>query len=179
MKEFYWNSERSMLLCEDLSTGEVVRFIDLQRSFIVRADKRIAELYPETYLALSEWCGHGTGHEYGRVYQFCACNFASKDGRPDIDEDFNFIIERVSCPIRHICKRGICHPQLANAISSRERDVIRLFIDYTEEEIAERLFISPATVHNHITRIYTKLGFSGKTAPKQLVDYAHRMKIIN
>lgn len=179
MKEFYWNTERSMLLCEDLQTGHVTRFIDLSRAFLIKADKRIAELYPETYQSLSEWCGNGPGHEYARVFQFCACNFSAKDGKPDIDDDYNFTPEKVSCPIRHKCKKGICCPQLSTRISPREKDVILLFVEYTEEEIAERLFISPATVHNHINRIYEKLGFKGKTAPKMLVDYAHRMKLVN
>ncbi len=178
MKEFYWNQDKSVLLCEDIKTGEVFRFIDLPRSFLIRADRRILELYPETHKALCEWCGAGPGQEYARVYQFCACNFSSKDGRPDIDEDFNFIQEKVSCPIRHSCKRGICNPQLTSDISSREMDVIRLFSLYTEEEIAERLFISPTTVHNHVTHIYTKLGFTGKAAPKMLVEYGVRNNII-
>ena len=178
MKEFYWNHDRSMLLCEDITSGEVLKFIDLPRSFLIHADKRINELFPDTYKSLCEWRGNGTGHEYARVYQFCACNFSSKDGRPDLDEDFNFIPERVSCPIRHICKKGICNPQLDNNLSSREIDVIRLFASFTEEEIAERLFISPATVHNHITHIYSKLGFTGKAAPKMLVEYGIRNRII-
>ncbi len=178
MKEFYWNQGKTMLICEDIKTGDVVKFIDLPRGLLIQADHRIKELYPETHRLLCDWCGTGPGHEYARFYQFCACNFSSKDGRPDIDEDFNFIPEKVSCPIRHTCKRGICNPQLTTDISSREMDVIRLFSSYTEDEIAERLFISSATVHNHITHIYSKLGFTGKAAPKMLVEYGVRNNII-
>lgn len=178
MKEFYWNQDKTMLMVENIKTSEVTRFIDLPRTFLIKADRRISELYPEAYNSLCDWCGTGTGHEYARVYQFVACNFSAKDGYPDLDEDFNFIPEKVSCPIRHTCKRNVCNPMLSSILSQRETDVIRLFAAYTEEEIAERLFISPSTVHNHVTHIYTKLGFAGKAAPKMLVEYGMRNNII-
>lgn len=178
MKEFYWNTGRNMLICEDLSTGDITQFSALGRSFLIEADARIRDNYPDVYAELCQWIGDGPGKEYGRVYQFCSCNFSQKDGLPDVDDDFNFITEVVSCPVRHQCRWHICRPVLTRSLSCREIEVIRLFVKFTEEEIADRLFISPATVHNHITRIYQKLGFSGPTAPKQLVEYAYKSKII-
>jgi len=178
MKEFYWNQDRSLLLCEDLNTGNVTKFTDLKRSFVIEADRKIKSLFPETYIELSEWIGSGPGKEYGRVYQFCACNFSTKDGRADIDDDFNFIPETVSCPIRHYCKRNICRLVYTSELSEREKEIVVLISRHTEEEVSILLFISPATVHNHVTRIYTKLGISGPEAMKELIHYAYKSKLI-
>ncbi len=178
MKEIYWNSNRDMLLLEELtSNGKIERFDQIAHSFFVKADRKIAADYPEQYEELIEMFP-GIGREYQRVYQFCACNFSDKDGHPDIDDDFNFILERVSCPIRHSCKRTTCKPVLVSKLSVRELEIIPLFVKYDEDEIAERLFISSHTVHNHIKNIYTKLSFSGDTAAKRLVSYAHKNKLV-
>jgi len=180
MKEIYWNTAKDMLLIEDLKTGEVKRFDELPRSFFVGIDAKIKDLYPAQHEELCQQIG-STGCEYGRVYQFCACNFSTKDGTPDIDDDGNFIFERVSCPIRHLCKLNTCKAKVSGKLSERELQVLALFArGFSEEEIGERLFISRATVHNHTTHIYTKLNFTGKTNPdRHLVAYACRNKLIN
>ena len=179
MKEIYWNTGKNMLLMEDLSGGSVTRFDELSRSFIVKLDEKIKEYYPDQYEELCNIIGM-VGFEYGRVYQFFACNSSIKDGNADIDEDFNFILEKVSCPIRHTCKRTTCKAQVTGKLSEREIQVIALFVKgFTEEEIAERLFISKSTVHNHTTHIYTKLGLTGSTNPDRLlVSYAIRNKLV-
>lgn len=165
-----------MLLLEDLKSGLVERFDRLPHSFFKRLDNKVKSDYPEQWEELDQMFP-GIGREYQRVYQFCACNFSEKDGQPDIDDDFNLILERVSCPVRHICKRSTCRPVLTSVLSNREHEIIPLFVAHSEDEIAERLFISPNTVHNHINNIYTKLGFKGKSAPKQLVAYAFKKKL--
>lgn len=179
MKEIYWNTSKDMLLMEDLQTGSVTRFDELSRSYIITLDKKIREVYPDQHEELCNIVGR-VGCEYGRVYQFFACNSSMKDGHPDIDEDFNFILERVSCPIRHACKRTTCKAQVTGKISEREIQVIALFVKgFSEEEIAERLFISKSTVHNHTTHIYSKLGLTGTTNPDRLlVAYALKYKIV-
>jgi DNA-binding CsgD family transcriptional regulator len=48
-------------------------------------------------------------------------------------------------------------------LSSREREVALLAANgLTSREIAERLFVSKRTVDNHLQRIYTKLGVTGR-----------------
>lgn len=50
------------------------------------------------------------------------------------------------------------------ALSQREREVLELVADgLTNREIAERLFISPVTARNHVSRILTKLGLENRT----------------
>ncbi|MFO7310854.1 MAG: response regulator transcription factor [Bacillota bacterium] len=49
-------------------------------------------------------------------------------------------------------------------LSLRERDVLRLIAKgLSNHEIAQRLFISPHTVKNHVSRIYQKLGVDDRT----------------
>lgn len=180
MKEIYWNASRDMLILEDLNSGTTTRFDQLPRTFFVEQDKRVLENYPAQHEELLSTIG-GTGCEYGRFYQFAACNFSTKDGNPDIDDDGNFILERVSCPVRHHCKRITCKAQVSGKLSDREIQVIKLFAaGFSEDEMAIRLFISKATVHNHITHIYTKLDFTGRINPdRHLVAYAFKNNLLN
>ncbi|MEV4639300.1 LuxR C-terminal-related transcriptional regulator [Actinoplanes sp. NPDC049548] len=49
------------------------------------------------------------------------------------------------------------------ALTVRERQVAELAADGARSrEIADRLFLSPRTVENHLQRVYTKLGVSGR-----------------
>ncbi|MFS8582306.1 MAG: response regulator transcription factor [Limnochordales bacterium] len=49
-------------------------------------------------------------------------------------------------------------------MSARELEVLCLIAKgYTNQEIARRLFISPHTVKNHVSRIYQKLGMDDRT----------------
>ena len=51
-----------------------------------------------------------------------------------------------------------------SSLSAREREVLGLVAQgLTNREIAERLFISPVTARNHVSRILTKLGLENRT----------------
>lgn len=53
----------------------------------------------------------------------------------------------------------------AEDLTERERDVLKLLIDgLSNNEIADRLIISPSTVKYHIGNIYTKLGVDSRVA---------------
>lgn len=178
-KEIYWNTAKDMLLIEDLTKGTVTRFNELPRGYILKFDQKIFHDHPSQYAELCHDFGT-TGREYSRVFQFSACNFSTKDGHPDIDDDGNFIFERVSCPVRLTCKQSICKCEAVGELSAREKQVITLFVKgFQEEEIGERLFISRATVHNHITHIYQKLSLTGQNNPDRLlVAFAYKNKIL-
>ncbi|MFN8423313.1 MAG: helix-turn-helix transcriptional regulator, partial [Anaerolineae bacterium] len=52
----------------------------------------------------------------------------------------------------------------AFGLSTREREVLGLVADgLTNQEIAEQLVISIATVKRHLTNVYGKLGADGRT----------------
>ena len=54
---------------------------------------------------------------------------------------------------------------LANDLTPRERDVLRLLIKgQTDRQIADSLFISPRTAQGHVARLFDKLGVSTRTA---------------
>jgi len=61
---------------------------------------------------------------------------------------------------------------LTASLTGREREVIALTCEgLKNKQIAERLFISEATVHHHLTSIYDKLGVSGRF---KLMVFAYR-----
>lgn len=178
-KEIYWNIQRDMMMLEDLDTKRVTRFDEMPQSFFVAQDAAVKVRHPEQHTELCQLVGR-VGSEYGRFFQFAACNFSTKDGQPDIDDDGNFLFERVSCPVRHTCKRITCHVHHLGMLSHREREVVELFArGMDEESIATALFISKFTVHNHVNTIYKKLNFTGAPHPDRLlIAFAIKNKIV-
>lgn len=63
------------------------------------------------------------------------------------------------------------HPRLGD-LTGREREILALVGEgLANSEIAERLFISPATARTHVSRAMTKLGARDRA---QLVVFAHQ-----
>lgn len=182
MYEVYLNSSNTELIIEDLKDNETKTLLQMGLLFIKKADKAIKEQYTVTYKELVK--DHGASDEmtYARVRHFFSCNFSVKDGNPDIDEDFNFILENIPCPLKiiSICKHKICEPEIVHELSDRETQVLRPFANGCSlDEISEQLFISTATIHNHINNMYRKIGVAGKPNPdRKLVAYAHKKRII-
>jgi ATP/maltotriose-dependent transcriptional regulator MalT len=62
-------------------------------------------------------------------------------------------------------------PHESQDLSERELEVLRLLaMGYSEHAIADRLVVSPATVHMHVLHIYQKLDVHGRDAA---VDWYH------
>jgi DNA-binding NarL/FixJ family response regulator len=56
-------------------------------------------------------------------------------------------------------------PEHPAGLTPREIEVLRLVAEgLTNAQIAERLFLSPRTVHSHLNSIYQKLGVSSRSA---------------
>ncbi|NUT31850.1 MAG: response regulator transcription factor [Hamadaea sp.] len=63
------------------------------------------------------------------------------------------------------------HPQLGT-LTEREREIVGLVAEgLTNDEIAVRLFVSPATARTHVSRAMTKLGARDRA---QLVVFAYQ-----
>jgi DNA-binding NarL/FixJ family response regulator len=68
-------------------------------------------------------------------------------------------------------RRTAPHPEIRR-LTDRERELVRLVAEgLTNDEIAERLTLSPATVRTHVSRSMTKLGARDRA---QLVVFAYQ-----
>lgn len=182
MFEVYYTSENSSLVVENLKTGEVSTIKNMGQAFHRNMDTAIETQYPTTYKLLCNEHGATKEFAYARVNAFCACNFSVKDGRPDIDEDWNFKVENVPCPARTrgICKGEFCNPVISNQFTEREKEVLSLFVKGLKREtIAAHLFIAERTVGNHVANMYKKIPIPEGTNPEiALVNYAYAKKIV-
>ena len=182
MYEVYTNSDNRHLIVEDMCTGAIVTLKEMPIAWLLKVDNAIKETYPETYDKLVDIHGGMSLNVMKRVRQFLSCNHSVKDGIPDIDDHYNFRLEKVFCPaqLTKICILGFCNPIITNELSKCEKIVLSLFCKgLSEEEIGEKLFISRCTVHNHINNMYAKTGIKGKTAPdRKLMAYAHDKNLI-
>jgi two-component system response regulator NreC len=62
------------------------------------------------------------------------------------------------------------------SLSPREREILRFLTEgYSNKEIAEKLFISPSTVHSHRSNLMSKLGLNNR---RELIQYARRRGVI-
>jgi DNA-binding CsgD family transcriptional regulator len=60
-------------------------------------------------------------------------------------------------------------PQSVASLSAREREVLAALADgLTNQELAERLFISERTANRHLSNIFTKLGVRNRTAAARI-----------
>lgn len=181
MTEFFWTPANSRLMVHNLKTDEVFPFDDQKHlSFAKKIDGVIKEKYPYVYSRLCELYGDKESFAFARANRFLKCNFSINDNQPDIDEDFNFQPELVPCPLRGECIDHICNPKLTYTLSAREIDIVRLHVEgLNPADIGERLFISKATVHNHFTNIYNKLGFTNQACPDHLlINYAYKNHLV-
>jgi DNA-binding NarL/FixJ family response regulator len=65
--------------------------------------------------------------------------------------------------LRSLGAKGRAGPRSVGLLSRREVDVMRLLGDgLTNRQLGERLFISSRTVEHHLSRIYSKLGVTGR-----------------
>jgi len=62
------------------------------------------------------------------------------------------------------------------SLSPREKEILRLLAEgYSNKEIAEKLVISPSTVHSHRGNIMEKLGLGNR---RDLIQYARKQGLI-
>lgn len=130
---------------------------------------RISTFYPKAFEAMStEYKGCALNRSYFLfriVCRFIRCNFAALDSIPDIGSDHLCNFEYINCPLRGECKYDhiICRPEFDHQLSPAEKRVMALVYEgLTEEEIGERLRLSPLTIHTHVRNAYARLGIHSK-----------------
>ena len=161
--EFYTTPEGEVTL---RPAGQAERQLQEHDTEFVQAMlSTIREFYPEAYAALMEIYSKSAANKQYRDYlavrRFIKCNFGVYDNTIDVDANWGFNFEFVSCPLRGECKWDgvLCQPKFNSQLSSRQLEVMQLCYEGAkDEEIAEKLFISLNTIQNHRKAVYKKLG---------------------
>lgn len=78
--------------------------------------------------------------------------------------------------VQQFLRQGGADPPERPRLTPREMQILNLVAEgYSNKEIAERLVVSPSTVHSHRTNLMQKLGLSTR---HELVQYARRQGLI-
>ena len=179
--EFFLNGHGRTLIVNDLVNDTFSQFSQDDKDLIESVLKKIEEDYPEANERLSNLYDKKACHKFLKVRRFLKCNFSENDHEPDIDDESNFCLEMVHCPLRGECidENIICNPKLNTILTERELEYVPLLISgLSDEEIGERLFVSPDTVKNTRKKIFRKLGIRGPKALTLLTNYAYKNKIV-
>ena len=145
---------------------------------------RIREFYPEAYKDLFKWYKKSSAnvpyYQFLMVNRFCRCNFGKLDNtKKDVGNSGGFNFERVDCPLRGECPHEniVCNPKFNIKLSDAEIRVMELaYKGFSNEQIADYLYLSPHTVKNHIKSVYAKLGIHEKS---EFVRYADKNNLFN
>lgn len=176
--EFYTFDDE--LWCKK-SDGTNIRVTEDSRDIVKAMFDTIVEFYPDAYSALLSRYNRSTANvpyfQFLVVNRFCRCNFGSLDTTKDDVSMNGFNFEKVCCPLRGECQfEGvICKPKFNNKLSAAEMRVMKLLYDgYSNERIAEELYLSLNTVKCHIKSSYCKLQLHDKAS---FVKYANDNKL--
>lgn len=179
--EFYTYEDELWCKLED-GRNEIVT--ENSTELIHEVLEHIREYYPIAYKALEK--EYQKSAVFPRHYQwlivrrFCKCNFGKLDTtKTDIVNDRVFNFEKVDCPLRGECKfEGvICNPRFETKLSESELRVMRLIYEgASKEEVAEKLYLSPHTVKNHVKSVYCKLRIHEKS---EFIQYANKNNLFS
>lgn len=179
--EFYTTPEGEVTLREAGKAERQLKETDTE--FVQAFLSVLREYYPEAYTALMELYSKSEANkqyrDYMAVRRFIKCNFGVYDNTIDVDANWGFNFEFVSCPLRGECKWDgkLCQPKFNSTLSSRQMEVMELcYNGVSDEEIAERLFLSLNTIYYHKKAVYKKLGVHSMA---EFVRYAAENNMFN
>lgn len=161
------------------SDGRNERLDESKTEIIAQLIDKMMECYPEAYKALSEYYSkvalNVSRYRFMIARRFCKCNFGNLDtAEMDCMRSQVFCFEKVQCPLRGECpyESIVCMPKFNSSLSKKELEVMRLVYEgCSNEQVAERLYLSPFTVKNHIKSVYAKLGIHEKS---EFIQYANK-----
>lgn len=152
-----------------LPDGTIDKLREADSEILNELIEHIATFYPKAYEALClEYKGCALNRSYFRyriASRFIRCNFAQLDNIPDFSDNCRCSFEFVQCPLRGECRheRVICRPEFDHKLSSAEMPVLRLWFDgLSLDDIADRLHLSPHTIHNHIRHAYQRINIHSR-----------------
>lgn len=171
--EFFTYSNEVMVRTAD---GSVRTLSPSDYSLVDEVCDYLSTFYPKAYAALcEEYKQSALNQHYFRfriVSRFVRCNFGALDNVNDISTTLHCNFEYVPCPLRGECHldRIVCNPEFNHQLSPAEFQVLRLVYDgISEEVIAERLRLSPHTIHSHVRNAYARLNIHSKA---EFIRYA-------
>lgn len=173
--EFYIYEDELWCMFSDGKNKQVTEHdIELIKDMLCK----IREFYPEAYKDLTKWFQKSSQNvpyfQYLIVDQFCRCNFGKLDSTTkDVDRKGLFNFEKGYCPMNGRCPHAniVCNPKFNSRISDAEMRVMKMIYEgCSNDEIADKLYLSPHTVKNHIKSVYIKLGIHEKS---EFIQYAH------
>lgn len=164
--EFFLTPEHEIMVRPQ---GEAIElFSEEHNELIAHAAQRIRDRHPKAFKRLSTKYSKSQPNirffEFRMVEKFIRCNCSKYDqSRFDIDENGNFVIENVKCPLKGLneCpdENVICNPELSVKISRAEQPVLDMIIqNKTAAQIARELNLAEATINHHRTNIQRKVG---------------------
>lgn len=164
-----------------LPDGSINKLQQTDSEIIDDLIEHIATFYPKAHEALcSEYKGCALNRSYYRfriASRFIRCNFAQLDNIPDFSDNCCCAFEFVPCPLRGECRheKVICRPEFYHKLSAAEMPVLRLWFNgLSIDNIAERLCLSPHTIHNHIRHAYQRLNIHSRA---EFVRYASQTNL--
>jgi DNA-binding CsgD family transcriptional regulator len=178
--EFFASPDRKDIIINKIGIGYEILHPSNSEIINFLFDK-IKELYPQAFNALMVLHPKDTAfYKFNVVSRFIRCNFFKIDNEPDIDEDGNFKLENVICPLKnsqYCCHYNIiCNPKINTKLSKREAQVIKKLISSADYiDIANELDISLSTLNNHINNINKKLKTKSRA---DIINYAYKNNLI-
>ena len=161
----------------------IEKLCELDCDLIDELLEHIASFFPKAHDALhAEYRGCASNTLYYRyriAARFIRCNLAIFDHIPDFSDTCHCSFEYVPCPLRGECRyeNVICRPEFNSKLSAAEIPVLRLwFTGLSYELIADRLHLSPHTVHNHIRNAYERLDIHSRA---EFVRYASQNNLFS
>lgn len=119
--EFYMTPKGEVMLREEGKPEHQLKETDYD--FISSFLNVIEEFYPDAYKKLMEEYARSekrrTYRDFLAVRRFVKCNMGNYDSTLDLDENWNFKFEYVSCPLRGECTgQGVISPMLIACLFS-------------------------------------------------------------
>lgn len=146
---------------------------------LLRAKKRIA--LDRLFVRYEKSKENKIWFEFLVVRGHINCNFIQHDNRYDIDENGNFRSEFILCPRAAECPDYgfVCNCPSDCVLTERLLEVLELIVSgFENDQIAEKLYLSPHTVHNHRNKILEVTG-SKNTADMVRYWYENNLKNSN
>lgn len=183
------DGEQAVALAERLAPDVVLMDLRMPRVDGIEATRRLAASRPRIgVIALTTYADDasvlGALRAGARGYltkdasaeQIAAAISRVAQGEASLDEAIQTkVVEAVTAGAKPAAA-GPARPELPDDLTAREAEVLGLIAGgLSNQEIAERLVVSPATVKSHVNHLFAKIGARDRA---QAVGYAYRHGLV-